>query len=298
MLKHNSIFFYILILISLLVASCSIGINPTPTVPLPTETAILQPPTPTSLPMAILVNNEGILLTDYHEEYQRLETAVKSLGKTLTAEEMKTMVIDDLVGTELLNQAAKKNGFTISDADVTARADQLAQSMGGPDVFNTWKTSMFFTEASFKRSIVRSMGSAWQRDQIIKLLPETAEQVHARQILFVREESAISYKQRVDNGSDFAELAKEADPITGGDLSWFPKGYLLQPEVEAAAYALQPGEVSAVIKSAIGFHLIQVIEKDPARIIDADVKSTLQRNAVIDWVNQEKSKSQIQILIP
>ncbi len=63
-------------------------------------------------------------------------------------------------------------------------------------------------------------------------------------------------------------LASEADPVTRGDLGWFPRGYLLQPEVEEAAFSLQPGEVSQVIKSAIGFHLVQVIEKDPARPVD------------------------------
>jgi peptidyl-prolyl cis-trans isomerase C len=297
MLKHLSAPIFIsVLLISILISGCSAGRNVTPTVAVPTETAL--PPTPTSLPLALRINDGGVLLSDYQEEYQRLEAAVKALGKTMTPDEMKTRVIDDLVGTVLLNQAALKNGFILTDADVTNHINQLSQSMGGPEAFQTWKATNYFTDESFARSVARSLGSAWQRDQIIKALPETAEQVHARQIYFVREESANNYRQKVDSGSDFAALAKEADPITGGDLGWFPRGYLLQPEVEQAAFALQPGEVSAVIKSAIGFHLVQLIEKDPARKIEADAKSTLQRNAIIEWVNQEKKKNQIQILVP
>jgi parvulin-like peptidyl-prolyl isomerase len=248
--------------------------------------------------MAVLINGEGILLSDYQEEYNRLDSAVKTMQKTLTAEEMKTRVLDDLVGTELLNQEAKKNGFDISEADVVAHIEQLAQSMGGLDAFNAWKLSMSYSDESFKRYIIRSLGSAWERDQILKSLPEVVEQVHARQIFFSREESATLYRQRVDTGSDFATLAAEADPITDGDLGWFPKGYLLQPEVEEAAFKLQPGEVSGVIKSAIGYHLVQVIEKDPARQIDPDAKTSLHRNAITDWVNLAKSRSQIEILIP
>jgi peptidyl-prolyl cis-trans isomerase C len=290
------IFLYLFLLFVLV--SCSGKANPTITATLPTETPIPQPPTPTSLPMAVRINGEGILLSDYQEEYSRLDSALKSMGKTLTPEEMKTRVLDDLVGTELLNQEAKKNGFVISDADLNAEIDKLSQSMGGVEAFSAWKQSMSFTDESFKRSMFRSLGSAWERDQIIKSLPETAEQVHARQIFFSREESATSYRQKVDAGSDFAVLAQEADPVTVGDLGWFPKGYLLQPEVEEAAFSLQPGEVSGVIKSAIGFHLVQVIEKDAARPVDPDAKTSLQRNAITDWVKQAKAKSQIEISVP
>jgi peptidyl-prolyl cis-trans isomerase C len=287
------LFYFILIAV---LAGCTGKANPTITPTPPTETPI--PPTPTSLPMAVRINGEGILLTEYQEEYKRLDSALKTMGKTLTPDEMKTRVVDDLVGTELLNLEAKKNGYAISDADVNAEIDKLAQSMGGLEAFSAWKQSLFYTDESFKRSMVRSLGSAWERDQIIKALPETVEQVHARQIFFSREESAVAYRQRVEAGADFAALAQEADPITGGDLGWFPRGYLLQPEVEEAAFKLQPGEVSDVIKSAIGFHLVQVIEKDAARPVDPDAKSILQRNAIADWVKQAKAKSQIEILVP
>lgn len=299
MLKHvQRIFLFVFIAFSIILTGCTGGVKPTASTALATETSVPQPATPTSLPMAVRINGEGILLSDYQEEYKRLELAVKTLGKTLTPEEMKTRILDDMVGAELLNQESKKNGFSVSDADVTAHIDQLAQSMGGAEAFNAWKQTMFYTDESFRRSVVRSLGSAWQRDQIIKALPLTAEQVHARQIYFSREESAINYRQKVDAGSDFAALAREADPVTSGDLGWFPRGYLLQPEVEAAAFGLQPGEVSGVIKSAIGFHLIQVIEKDAARPVDPDAKSELERKAIADWVQQSKSKSQIEILVP
>jgi peptidyl-prolyl cis-trans isomerase C len=296
MFNHRSNFLLLLVVsISLFISSCSNRNNPTPTAALPTETA--QPATPTSLPMAIRINGSGILLTDYQEDYQRLESALKSMGKTITPDEMKTRVIDNLVGSELLNQAAKKNGYSLTEQDISSHIDQLTQTMGGPDAFNAWKKSMFYSDESFHRSVERSMGSAWQRDQILKSLPDKAEQVHARQILFVHEENAIAYRQKIDSGSDFAELAKEADPVTGGDLGWFPKGYL-QPEVETAAFTLQPGEVSAVIKSAIGYHLVQVIEKDPARLVDPDAKTILQHNAINEWVKQETAKSKIEILVP
>ncbi len=271
-------------------------IQPTPT-PIP-PTATFPPPTPTSLPLAIRVNDGGILLSDYEEEVKRFDAASQALGKTYTPDEKKTKIEDDLIGYELLYQAAVKNGYKISDTDIEAHITQLTQTMGGPDAFNSWLQTNFYSNDSYHRFLVRSLGAAWQRDQIIKSLPATAEQVHARQIFFSREESAVNYRQKVDNGSDFAALANDADPVTKGDLGWFPKGYLLQPEVEEAAFQLQPGQVSQVIKSAIGFHLVQVIERDPARELTADAKTVLQGKAITDWVKQAKTTAQIQILIP
>jgi parvulin-like peptidyl-prolyl isomerase len=71
--------------------------------------------------------------------------------------------------------------------------------------------------------------------------------------------------QRVRNGEDFATLAKEfsSDPGSkdkGGDLGWFGSGQMV-PEFDKAAFALKPGEVSGVVQSKYGFHIIKVEER-------------------------------------
>jgi parvulin-like peptidyl-prolyl isomerase len=71
--------------------------------------------------------------------------------------------------------------------------------------------------------------------------------------------------QRVRNGEDFAALAKEfsTDPGSkdkGGDLGWFGSGQMV-PEFDKAAFALKPGEVSGVVQSQFGFHIIKVEER-------------------------------------
>ncbi len=71
--------------------------------------------------------------------------------------------------------------------------------------------------------------------------------------------------KRVKAGEDFAKLAKEfsTDPGSkekGGDLGWFGHGQMV-PEFEKAAFALQPGQVSEIVESQFGFHIIKVDEK-------------------------------------
>lgn len=69
----------------------------------------------------------------------------------------------------------------------------------------------------------------------------------------------------IKNGVDFAEMAKKYsdDPGSakdGGDLGFVKRG-VFYPEFESAAFALQPGEISGVVESPVGFHIIQLIEK-------------------------------------
>jgi peptidyl-prolyl cis-trans isomerase C len=286
-----------LILIFLLVAGCTAKpAEPTITPVPPTPTSL--PPTPTSLPMAIQVNGEGILQSDYEEEYKRFEAAAAALGKTFTPEEIKSRIVEDLTGTLLLDLEAKKNGFQLSNSDLDVRIAQVTKDQGGDAAFKAWLQANLYSPESFRRSLMLSLGAAWQRDKILSAMPATAEQVHARQIVFNLEASAINYRQKVDGGTNFADLAAEADPVTKGDLGWFPRGYLLQPEVEDAAFSLQPGEVSQVIKSAIGYHLVQVIEKDPAKELSPDAKKALQNKALKTWIEQARTQAKIEVLIP
>lgn len=72
-------------------------------------------------------------------------------------------------------------------------------------------------------------------------------------------------KKRIQNGEDFATLAKQfsEDPVSakdGGNLGFFKKKELV-PEYEAASLKLEPGQLSDVIESQFGFHLIQLIER-------------------------------------
>lgn len=76
--------------------------------------------------------------------------------------------------------------------------------------------------------------------------------------------------KQLKGGADFAELAKKYsdDPGSkekGGDLGWFGKGQMV-PEFEAATFALKPNEISGVVKTSYGFHIIQVLEKEQAHL--------------------------------
>ena len=88
--------------------------------------------------------------------------------------------------------------------------------------------------------------------------PET--EIHARHILVPTEAEAKAALQRVKNGEDFAKVADAVskDPGSqGGDLGWFTKDKMV-PEFAAAAFKMEPGQVSDPVKSEFGWHVIKV----------------------------------------
>jgi len=89
-------------------------------------------------------------------------------------------------------------------------------------------------------------------------------QVRASHILVRDEETANKLKAELDNGADFAKLAKKHSMCPsgrqGGDLGFFGKGQMIK-EFEDAAFSLPVGVVSAPVKTEFGYHLILVTKK-------------------------------------
>jgi peptidyl-prolyl cis-trans isomerase C len=214
----------------------------------------------------------------------------------MTSEDQRKIVLDELVGQTLLSQAARDNGFVLAESDLQSRITALANKMGGADALAQWQTAHGYTPAQFESSLARSIAADWMSARIQAEVPTTAEQVHARQILVFDEDSAQAAISRLKAGTEFATLAYRYETVTGGDLGWFPKGYLTAPEVEEAAFALQAGEVSGIIKSSIGYHIVQVIERDSQRALSPDALQARQIQVIKDWIASKMAESQVVIL--
>ena len=218
-------------------------------------------------------------------------------GSAATPQEQHDRLINELTEQLLLSQAAAQAGHVVDDAALQAKIDYIAAAKGGLDKLQAWQTTYGYTDESFRKALRREMAVTWQKDQISNGVPTTADQVHARQILVQDEGNANSYYQQLQSGEDFATLAYALDQTTGGDLGWFPLGYLTQPEVEAAAFALQPGEYSTVIKTTLGYHIVYVIERDANHPLSIDARRVLQQKALDEWLQTAKSTAKIEVLI-
>lgn len=274
------------------------ALPPTQILP-PTETSL--PPTPTvpPAPLALKVNGEWVLLAEYDANLKQLQDAQKNLGMQSTPADQHKQVMGQLIDEMLLSQEARKAGHAVDDAALKLRVEALTAKLGGEAALKDWQTRMGYSDEAFNASLRRSAEAAWQRDQIMASVPVQAQQVHARQILVLSEAAANQVLTQLKQaGADFATIAFGYDLSTGGDLGWFPRGYLTQPLVEEAAFALKDGEVSAVIKSDLGYHIVQVIAHDDQRTLSPDALQVLQRKALEQWLEKHRAVSQIEELVP
>lgn len=264
----------------------------------PTElpTATLEP-TPIPLPMAVVVNGEGVLLSDYQAELARLQQAQTELGQVTTPEEQRDRIINNYVDLLLLAQAAGQNGFSLDDATLQTRLDKLAIDAGGAEQLSAWQAANGYTADTFKTALRLEITAVWQRDQIINTVPTTAEQIHALQILVQDEANALDALQKLKDGTNFAELALLYDRTSGGDIGWFAAGTLTQPEVDAAVFALQIGQFTEVIKSALGYHILYVVDREPEHPLSVDGRRILQEAALAKWLEAARAASSIEVLV-
>ena len=293
-----------LLLILLALTACSGGAPNIPSIfasatPVP-PTATPLPPTSTPIPLAISINGQGLTADQLKTETSRYTNSMKSLGKTVSPEQALKAVEDDLVSQFLLAEGAKEAGFVVDDNTLKQRVDALGKNIGGTDPQGTaklaaWEQAHGYTSADFEEMLKLSIASAWMRDKIMSSVPLTAEQVHVRQILLYNEDAAKNYYSQLQAGTSFEELAAQVDPVTHGDIGWFPRGYLSEKTVEDAAFSLQVGAYSPIVSGEVGFHIIKLMENQPARALSPDALNTLQSHAVEDWLANRRKQSSIEI---
>ena len=280
-----------LILLALLLAAC-VPVPGTASVPTITV-APLPTPTETPLPMAVIVNGEGISRAEFDSELARYQQAQSGLGNTVSLETATQVVMQNFVDMLLLVQAAGAYGFTVEDASLQSRIDSLAADAGGAEALAAWMTAHGYTRQEFEIALRREIAAAWMRDRVTASVALTVEQVHVKQILLYNEGKAQEALGYLQAGWNFEDLAAQYDPVAKGELGWFPRGYLPSPAVEEAAFALQPGQTSAILQDESGYHILYVIERDPARQLSPDALLTLQEQAFRTWLNQRRNESTI-----
>lgn len=262
------------------------------TAPTITQTSI--PPSATPIPMAVIINNEGITREEFDAELDRYLSATGS-GDRIDSTSPENQVLENFISQTLLKQGAEKNGFEISGDQIDSRIQELVSEAGGEEDFNRWLTDNGYNLDSFKIALAKSIMAAWMRDQILQDVPQSAEQVYIQQLFFLSGDQANQVFQELESGRDFATIAAELDPFARGELGWVPRNYLPHQEIEEVAFNLQPGEYSQVIETSVGYHVIRVLEFDQNRRLNPDARLVWQELALKDWINQQREASNIEV---
>lgn len=292
----------------MILAGCGLSASETPTpqdlptaaiIPIESPTPSASPtPTPLPVPAAAMVNGDVIPLSYFEHEVKRYKASF-SEGETLPSDaEISEHVLDTLIEQQLLSQAARASGYTFTDQMLEEKIAELLAELGSGSALTSWMQANFYDDAEFRMALRLGSEAAWQRDQIAASIPDAVEQVRARQI-FTRTAAEAQYAlNSLNSGVSFDELAWRYSPETGGELGWFPRGYLLFPAIEEAAFSLPVGVHSEIIQTDIGYHIIEVMEHVDSYPLTTDAKLSLQAKALADWLQAKRAGAQIEITMP
>lgn len=214
---------------------------------------------------AALVQGNGIAITpaDMRADSERMPPEMRDL--VLSDVRKASQIAENLYVRRALAQRALQAGL---DKDpVTAAAIQVARDKILSDALLVQMDDKSAAGVPSMEGMARNIYKASPERFVRK------EQVHVRHILLTKEgdnarADAEAVLKKLQGGADFAALAKELSKDTrsaakGGDLGMFERGRML-PEFDAAAFALsKPGELSAIVDTKFGFHILQLVEKKP-----------------------------------
>ena len=208
----------------------------------------------------------------------------------------KRNVLDQIISEKLLIQEAKNRGLE-QDKDVLEQIKKATEPI--------LVQSLIEKEIIAKVKVEDQEALTYYEENKGNFI--TKEQVYLYNILVETEEVAKDILEKLKAGGDFIEIAKEKSTgpsaAQGGDLGYVSKGDLI-PEIENVVFALEIGNISDIIKSEYGFHILKVTDKKPEVLktfeevkeeILPTLLSTKQKEAFDNLIEELKSQVTIEI---
>lgn len=242
---------------------------------------------------------EGKLQAAVNGYLRQQGSAAGASGQAENSREVRMKVLDVLIGQELLWQAAREAQLLASDAEVDAVLAQTRGRFDSETEFEIELQESGYTAETYREDTRRRLsarkwiearvasGIAVDDAAVSRFYNDNRErfagppQLRARHILLKLDASAseaerenlrrrlAEIRQQAENGEDFASLAQthseDGSAARGGDLGFFGPGMMVPP-FEQAAFALAPGEISDIVQTRFGLHLIQLVERKPGDI--------------------------------
>ena len=297
-------------------------------------------PVPAELPPVVArVNGEDVTKADFDRMISTLEARAGQPIPPDRRDEILRNALDQLVVYTLLSQESKARNIQVPDAEIDAKMQQLRAQFPTQEAFDEALKKRGMTADSLRKdarvdlSVTKLMDAevatvpgpsdADARDFYAKnperfKEPETACASHILIRVDEKADAAAKAKARaeidavlkqVKAGGDFAKLAREhsqdGSAAQGGDLNCFPKGQMV-PAFNDAAFALQPGQVSSVVTTQFGYHIIKLNDHKPERTVpfeeaQAQIKDFLgnekKKEHADAFIAGLKKKSKIEVLI-
>jgi len=264
--------------------------------------------------MVVSVNDEEITVSDVDRATSILLAQYRNqippdrLAEARTA--LRKQAVENLINQSLLLGEAEKRGIQPEQQAVDARYAEVSGRFSSPEEFQSAMASMGLSKETFEDEIKQDLKieslldgqlkevknvteedvSAFYRDHPDSF--RSNEQVRASHILLRVEATApeedrsqkrlelAALKGQIDKGADFGQLASDhsdcPSKARGGDLGYFERGKMVKP-FEDAAFEMKVGDVSEIVETQFGYHLIKVTDhQDPRTAPFEEVKGQIE----------------------
>lgn len=276
--------------------------------------------------VAATVNGEVI----YASELAREITAIaRQYGIDLNSEqgrqqrqEIEKVVLDQMIEQRLILQEARRRNALAGDPQVDTAIEDIKKNFPSQGEFELALAQRGLTMSDLRERLRTNLTvqnlqgqvskAAVSEEEIRKFYQENRkefdrpEQVRVRHILVETEAEARFVLARLSRGEKFEDLARQLskDPGSkeqGGDLGFVARGQLV-PEFEQAAFGLAPGQVSGIVRTQYGFHIIQGVARQRAQPSTlAEVREQIRRQLLgkkqeadfTAWLKQVKESAKI-----
>jgi foldase protein PrsA len=260
--------------------------------------------------------------------FSKKDTAASINGEEISKEELYSKLtdlygkdtLDSLVTNKMIEMEAKKEKVKVTGNEIDEELTKLQESYGGEEAFTSALEQNNVSMNKIREDIEFYLLAEKLIEPDISITDEEMktyfeenkdsfdekEQVKASHILVEDEATAKKVKEELDNGKDFAELAKEYSTDTsnaddGGDLGYFTKGEMAE-EFEKAAFELEINKVSEPVKTDFGYHIIKVSDKKAAKAATFEDHKDEIKELLFDekiqteypnWLEEKKSEYEI-----
>ncbi|MFA5389343.1 MAG: peptidylprolyl isomerase [Candidatus Omnitrophota bacterium] len=293
--------------------------------------------------LAAKVNGSGIKAATLDAAVNNYVENQKMFGVTVKDEDkdkLKKDILNELVSAELLYQASQKAGLGNLSKDVDIQLENIKKGFGSEQEFQKILKERNIQLKDLKEDVKKGtyINAYLEKEVFSKLAPVTEEEKKQeyetnKDKLNVPEEARASHiliktadkatdeekqkaKEKIEalrakaiSGEDFDKLAKEnsedGSAANGGDLGYFKRGDMVKP-FEDAAFGLEKGQISPVVETQFGYHIIKTIDKKAAHTltyeeVSKDIERFLidkkKRAEVANTVETLKKNAKIEILL-
>jgi peptidyl-prolyl cis-trans isomerase C len=289
--------------------------------------------------MAVTVNGRVVTEQEVAEEQGRI---LQQLAGRMPPEQLDAMqgaiqkqAQENLINRILLEEAAENEGVEASQEEIDTKLNAIQSNFESAEAFNSRLSAMGITEDDLRQELASGLRmeklfemhsgdvAAPSEDDLRSFYAENPERftqperIRASHILFLVEPNdpetekaarrleAAKILGEIQNGADFERLASQhsgcPSKAKGGDLGFFGQGQMVKP-FEDAAFALEVGEVSDIVETRFGYHIIRVTDRQEASTIDfettkADIASVLvgqkQQEAMNEYIDELRGAATI-----